>query len=470
MFELRNYQKNAVAAIESYMNNKSDLPSVVVAPTGAGKSILIAQAAMLANGPVLVLQPSKELLIQNYNKYISYGNKAHIYSSSLKSKKIGKITFATPMSVVNEIDTLIQLGVKTVIVDECDQAYKRGSSIHKIVKGIEANKVIGLTATPIVMKQSMEEGSVIEFVTKNYHSFWRDIIHVTQIQELIDNGYWSNVEYRVFNQDTSQLKLNTSGTEYTEKSVRAFYNKNKLSDQIKRMVERLCNFNSILIFVPSVDYAKELESHIPESKAVYGDLSPDLRDMYISDFKKKKIRTLINVNVLGTGFDFPELDAIIHARPTGSVRIWYQHIGRLVRIHENKKRAIVVDLSGNTQKFGPVQGFKFEKHPDYGWVMLSGNNIISDVPRKFRVKIKAGDSEEILVEPSFSSGFEVVPFGQNKGKRLKEVETRYLLWLSGDKFEPGNYDGKMVKLNACRYLSALYKREFFIKKKFMPQL
>ena len=85
MYKLRDYQQEAVNNAVKYFQKKRD-PVMIVLPTGAGKSLVIAELARIANGRVLVLAHVKELVEQNYEKYKSYGQSAGIFSASLGKK------------------------------------------------------------------------------------------------------------------------------------------------------------------------------------------------------------------------------------------------------------------------------------------------------------------------------------------------------------------------------------------------
>jgi len=65
-----------------------------------------------------------------------------------------------------------------------------------------------------------------------------------------------------------------------------------------------------------------------------------------------------NVGVLTTGFDYPELDTIVLARPTMSLGLYYQMVGRGIRPHKNKPAGWVVDLCGNVKRFGKVEDLR----------------------------------------------------------------------------------------------------------------
>lgn len=85
-FELRPYQKEAVDAGLKFLTGRSKKPGIEVLPCAAGKSLIISKIAYELKRPILVLQPSKEILEQNYAKAVSFGSKPTIYSASCKKK------------------------------------------------------------------------------------------------------------------------------------------------------------------------------------------------------------------------------------------------------------------------------------------------------------------------------------------------------------------------------------------------
>lgn len=87
MYTLRPYQADSVKAVIHYFR-KHSTPAVIVLPTGAGKSLVIAELARLAKGRVLVLAHVKELVEQNHAKYEGYGLKGAIFSAGLGRRKL----------------------------------------------------------------------------------------------------------------------------------------------------------------------------------------------------------------------------------------------------------------------------------------------------------------------------------------------------------------------------------------------
>ena len=102
MYQLRDYQKESVNAAVRFFENGYRRNGIIVLPTGAGKSLVIANIAYRLDAPVLVFQPSKEILEQNYAKLCAYGEmNAGIFSASFNRREVRKITFATIGSVKN---------------------------------------------------------------------------------------------------------------------------------------------------------------------------------------------------------------------------------------------------------------------------------------------------------------------------------------------------------------------------------
>lgn len=487
---LRDYQIEGVEDGMKVMLAKSK-KGIVVQPTGAGKSHIVAEIVKrLTDTPIVVLQPSKELLKQNYSKYVKIGGEASIYCSSLKKKtikkkayteidgelkrcdEISRVTYATVGSIKKEIASLIEMGVKHILIDEVHLMSKVGSQIRDFIKKLKATNVLGLTATPIYLQGGMN-GSRLVMINRSFATMFRSIVHVTQIKELVDNGYWTPFVYKIIKGDDSKLEMNTSGSDYTEYSQKLYYESNGLKNQIVEEVKKLKagGRKRILIFVPSIAEANELYRLIPNSAIVHSKLSMDERDFMVEAFTNGDIPVAINVNVLATGYDNPEIDAIITSRPTSSIAIFYQQIGRGCRLYEGKENCIITDFSGNTQRFGRVEEITFEEIEGYGWGMWNGRGeLLSDYPIMTSIKptkeslIKSYKKEEEKKKvgsrepnnPEFN-------FGKFKGRKFNEIHNKnpadlksYCIWISSE-HKDGNWEfygkkGEELKDRIYEYL------------------
>ncbi len=446
MEELRPYQKKSLEKIKEFLDG-SEKSTILVAPTGAGKSYLIAESAILINSPLIVVQPSAIILNQNYKKYTSYGFKAEIFSASLNIRKIGRVTFVTIGSVIKYVHLFKKMEVKHVIVDENDYAPKSKNQIGVFCKALGAKKIIGFTATPLSLKTT-SVGSSLKMLNETRGSIFKNICHVIQCKEMVANGFWTPIDYRHVDVNTSMLKLNSTGNDYTTETLHEFLEQNQISKHIYGLCQRMEKAKHILVFVDSIDYAEEMASHIPNSVAIHSKLNSSTRDEYVSGFVSGKYRVAINVGVLAVGFDFPQLQVIIHARPTNSVRIWYQTIGRIVRIHPDKKICVVMDLSGNLKKFGKIEDLTYVHDPRFGYYLRNASRILTT-----NTKIDAWKREKAV--HSTHAGY-IMPIGKYAGKRLLwiyEQDKKYLEWIAFGEFTPTMQSAIEAKEIIMKYLS-----------------
>lgn len=439
MYKLRNYQDDSVNVGIEILTSSKPRRELLVLPTGAGKSIVIAKIVDQISEPVIILQPSKELLEQNYNKFINVGGKASIYSASAGIKEIGHVTFATIGSIKKEIEKLKKLGKVKVIIDEAHIGIKSGSQLRTFLKSLGVNNTLGLTATPFVLQSSMN-GAELKMLTKIKGKLFTTIAYVHQMNTMLSDNYWTPIEYRVIEQDDEFLKVNSSGSDYTEDSMRKFYEGNDLNSQIVDNVNyRLSEGSkSVLVFVPTIEEAVLLSSKIQGSRAVSSLTPKKERDIIIDGFKNGEIHVVINVGILTTGFDYPELDTIILARSTMSFALYYQMIGRGVRIHDDKTKTVVIDLSENYNRFGKVEDFTVDFIEDYGWGLFKGESLISNYPidAKHRPQKKnLGKKVNVNIATSVNTvkvGDSLLPVGKYKNKSLSLVlleDKGYLVWM-----------------------------------------
>ena len=152
MFQLRPYQQQAVDAVVRHFR-KSTAPAVLVLPTGAGKSLVIAELARLARGRVLVLAHVKELVAQNRAKYQALGLEADIFSAGLGQKQAERqVIFGSIQSVARNLDSF-DFACSLLIIDECHRvAEESDSQYQQLIRHLREHnsglKILGLTATP----------------------------------------------------------------------------------------------------------------------------------------------------------------------------------------------------------------------------------------------------------------------------------------------------------------------------------
>lgn len=353
-FEPRSYQVEAIEAAVQFFNTEERYNAFEILPTGSGKSVVIANIAKRLEGKTIVFQPSKEILEQNYMKFISYGFRAGIYSASAGQKYIDKITFATIGSVHKKKHLFKD--VKHIIIDECHLVNANDGMYNDFIRSIPGAKVLGLTATPYRLSTDFE-GAQLKFLNRTNPKIFSKVLYYIQNKTLFDAGHLARLEYFSYDVvDRSKLRMNASGTDFTDDSVREYYRQiNMPNITIGHARELLAKRKNLLIFCSIISEANEVCAGLPGAVVLTGETPTKDRERILSQFKKGMIRCVINVGVLTTGFDYPELETVLIARSTMSLALYYQIIGRGMRPHPNKESAWIIDLGGNINLFGKIE-------------------------------------------------------------------------------------------------------------------
>ncbi|WP_158116484.1 DEAD/DEAH box helicase [Vibrio cincinnatiensis] len=358
MYTLRPYQADSVKAVIHYFRHHST-PAVIVLPTGAGKSLVIAELARLAKGRVLVLAHVKELVEQNHAKYEGYGLTGGVYSAGLGRKDTDhSVVFASVQSVARNLtDFTDQFSL--LVIDECHRVPDdKNSSYQKVIAHLlslnPGMKVLGLTATPYRLGM----GWIYQYHTRGLvrseePCFFQDCIFELPIHYLLDEGFLTParlIDAPVLSYDFSQIKPTSTGR-YKESELDLVIEQSKrATPQIIEQVIRLAKGKQgVMIFAATVRHAQEILSLLPPEQAaiVIGETPSHERDLIIQRFKQQEILFLVNVSVLTTGFDAPHVDLIAILRPTESVSLYQQIIGRGLRLSPGKTECLILDYAGN---------------------------------------------------------------------------------------------------------------------------
>ncbi|WP_445004942.1 DEAD/DEAH box helicase family protein [Halomonas mongoliensis] len=364
---LRPYQQEAVRRVVTHFRGSDD-PAVVVLPTGSGKSLVIAELARLARGRVLVLAHVRELVEQNHAKYAAYGLSADIFSAGLGRKESGRqVVFGSVQSVVRGLARFTspasgQGAFTLLVIDECHRVSPaEDASYRRVIEGLRrANprlKVLGLTATPYRLGQG--------FIYHRHHHgmvrgddacFFRDCVFEQPLRLMVKQGYLAEpvrVDATVERYDFSAL-FSTSGLGarglFREEELNRVAAGNRATPGIiAEVVERARERQGVMLFAASVAHAEEILGYLPAGEAalVTGETPSAERERLIAAFKARSVKYLVNVAVLTTGFDAPHVDLIAILRPTESVSLYQQIVGRGLRLSPGKRDCLILDYAGN---------------------------------------------------------------------------------------------------------------------------
>ena len=463
----RDYQEYAInEGLKYFRDKKENKNKIISASCGSGKSIIIASIANSLDN-VIVFQPSRELLSQNYAKYVAFGGKATIYSASVGQKNLSIKTFVTIGSVKNLASEFRKLGIQHIILDECHNFSTKDTGMFKnFIKQLGSGvKILGLTATPyksvVVSGETLYDNySEIRLLNRMSPRLFSDILVNIPNWYISENNYWKKLKYESKDVDSKMLKLNSTGSNYTDESLACWYQFNDLDKQIILEVENQIKLGkkTILIFVPNVENATSLQQFIPNSAVITANTKDKERTDIIQKFINKKpdvVQILLNVGTLTTGFDAPHLDLIISARATNSLSLYLQILGRLVRKSDIVEEGLFVDFTQNLIKFGKIEDIDLE-FVDNQWMLckkdgqvLNNVRLDSKFDKIYKHQIVAG------LMPK-QGAIELMPFGKflNMPMNSVEIDTDYLQFC----IKNMKFNGMMGKINKTTVQNELLRR------------
>jgi len=381
MTELRAYQQAAVEAVYEHLRTRDDNPAVVL-PTAAGKSWLIAQlvkdTVLTWHGRVLVLAHVKELLEQNAEKIRRLCPEVPIgiYSAGLNRRETDKAAIVAGIQSVYkracELDAF-----DLVIVDECHLIPPEGEGMYRqfLAEAKVVNphlRVIGLTATPF----RLASGPIC-----TPDGILNHICYEVGVRELIRDGYLCPLVTKAGINKADFERLHVRGGEFVADEVEDLMDDDRLvAAACGEIVAYTADRQTVLIFASGVRHAEHVQRvlqdrHGVECGLVTGETPAAERAELLARFRgetsagllpRTPLKYLVNVNVLTTGFDAPNIDCVAILRPTMSPGLYYQMVGRAFRLHPGKQNALVLDFGGNALRHGPVDQLKVPDAPARG--------------------------------------------------------------------------------------------------------
>lgn len=373
---LRPYQQHAIDAVYRYLRERNDNPCVVI-PTGGGKTPVMAticgDAVTRWNGRVLVLAHVKELLEQTAGtlRRMAPDLDVGVYSAGLKRRDTNHpVIVAGIQSVYKRACELDRFDL--IIVDEAHLLPPDGEGMYRTfladAKIVNPHvRLIGLTATPYRMKSGMLCGP---------DNLLNDICFEVGVKELIAQGYLCPLRTKAGRRKVDTSGLHVRAGEFVGSEVEELMDTDELvGAACREIIELAADRRAVLIFAASVAHAEHVRTAIErlageECGLVTGDTATTERDRLIARFKGERLATnlfgdtapalkyLVNVNVLTTGFDAPNVDCVVLLRPTASPGLYYQMVGRGFRLHTDKADCLVLDYGGNILRHGPVDAIQ----------------------------------------------------------------------------------------------------------------
>jgi len=184
------------------------------------------------------------------------------------------------------------------------------------------------------------------------------------VKELIRDGFLSPLISKAGKAKADTASLHVRGGEFVPDEVEHLMDADDLvRAACAEIVEQTRNRKACLVFAAGVDHAEHVatvlrEAHGQEGACIFGHTPDGERDRLVARFKQGGLRYLVNVGVLTTGFDAPQVDCVALLRPTMSPGLYYQMVGRGFRLAPGKDDCLVLDFGGNVLRHGPVDALR----------------------------------------------------------------------------------------------------------------
>lgn len=365
--ELRWYQEQAKAAAWDFLRNREGNPALVL-PTGAGKSPLMAAMAQDAvqswQGRVAILAHTQELVAQNADKLRRMWPQAPmgIYAAGLKRRdRFDPIIFAQIQSVAAKAHTLGRFDL--LLIDEAHRIPLNGEGryrqfIDDCMRHNPSLRVVGVTATPYRL-----QGRAVPVCGPDH--ILTEIAYEARIPDLIAEGFLSRLVSKA-GEAPDLSAVHTRGGEYIEGELAALMSEDSLVDRtVADLLSRAVSRVAGIVFCVNVEHAEKVLARLHaagESAAlVHGGTPKGERTNLIAAFQAGGLRWMVNVNVLSEGFDAPHIDCVAMLRPTKSPGLYYQQVGRGLRLAPGKTDCLVLDYAMNVVEHGAIDEIRVQR-------------------------------------------------------------------------------------------------------------
>lgn len=338
--ELRDYQKECLDKLKGI--DKGNY--IIEIATGGGKTVIFSKLIAETEGRCMVVIDQEELLQQSVSKLIAVG---------VNENKIGRVKgvldevsckylVATRQSLCHpksdRMERILEHGkIEKLIIDECHIGLEQQK---KIIEGIGAKQVFGFSATPY---------------TIGIEKVYDDILFKKDILSLVKEGYLVSPRALVCESNVSLDGISMTLGDFNQKQLNEridIEDRNRFI--VHKWLEHASNRMATIVFCSSIENAKNIRDEFRKAgiscESVDCDLSSIEREDILKRFEAGEVKVLTNVNILTKGVDIPVVDCIVEATPTRSVMKYIQQIGRSLRLYENKKDALILDITDNCKK------------------------------------------------------------------------------------------------------------------------
>jgi superfamily II DNA or RNA helicase len=334
--QLRKYQEDSVNTIlQEFTRTESILFQM---PTGTGKTTIFSEIIKVwstklhPNKRILILVHRKELVSQIIDRLKQFG----ILAGRIQSGYLNNILLQVQVGLIQSLSNPARLpnNLSLIIIDEAHHTPSK--SYRNILKHYSQSSpyILGVTATPYRLSG------------ESFSELFDKLILSKSIKEFIQEGWLTPIKHLAtsFN-DFSNVRIKNK--EYVEKDLEIILRSEKVMVELIESYFKYGDNKKAIIFALNKSHSKDIVERFKLEKInaefIDSDTPSDLRDEIVNKFKNGEIKILCNVNIFTEGFDCPDVELVLLARPTKSFSLYLQQVGRVMRTNEGKTHGLILD-------------------------------------------------------------------------------------------------------------------------------
>jgi superfamily II DNA or RNA helicase len=339
--ELRPYQNQLANDIRGAFGSGANRP-LAVSPTGSGKTVLFSYitSQVLKRGSRVIIVAHRREILDQISATLKRVGVPHGFIQAGKSTSNQPAMVASIQTLARRLDTIPAPDL--VIIDEAHHSVSK--SYVQMFAAWPTAKFIGVTATPERL-----DG-------KGLGAMFDRMVMGPSVQWLIDNGFLAQPVYYAPREVVDLSQVHTIAGDFDRSEAEEIVDTPRITGDAVTHYVRFCNRQRAVAFCISVAHAQHVADTfnscgIP-SASIDGTLDPEVRKQRVEDLTAGKILVLTSCELISEGFDLPAVNAAILLRPTQSLSMHLQQVGRALRPYPGKANAIILDHVGNCLRHG----------------------------------------------------------------------------------------------------------------------
>jgi len=341
VFSLRPYQQAAVDGVRDSFRSGRRRP-LLVAPTGSGKTVIfsfVTASAAAKGNRTLVLVHRAELLEQCHRSLSQMDVPHGLIASGLTPDRSQLTQIASVQTLVRRFDRVLPPDL--IVIDEAHHA--TAGAWASVLSQYPNARVLGVTATP----QRLDG--------KGLGQVFDDLIRGPEVTKLIDEGYLCKPVY--YAPKTVDLTgVHMVAGDYNRAEVAERMDRPTITGDAVIHYRKYAEGQPCIVFCTGIKHAE----HVAQAfnavgyrfKVIDGTLAKEERARRVLDLSSGALQGLVSVDIVSEGFDLPCVSTAILLRPTASLSLHLQQIGRVLRPSPGKQRAVILDHVGNCRRHG----------------------------------------------------------------------------------------------------------------------